>query len=163
LRENALTEARTTINIHSNEIRTLEEDLQIWIMAKNIITRLGAAGMSSEDSSLEDGTTYFRVKIVIWRRRMEAILRLIDRQRLLDPTIYTPRGSKGVKRDRIPEGTLESDWQWKSRRLHTDGLPEVLYDPDWLQNILHDRAVVSLNVSREEFDYFEIESLTHHD
>src|ERR1700742_2246146 len=110
--------------------------------------------MSSEDSSEEDGQITYRMKIVVWHRRMEAILRLIDRQRKLDPTIYTPRGAKAVKRIRIPEGTPEADWQWKSRRIHQEGLPEVLYDPAWLQNVVGKHGFLALQVSREEFEYF---------
>jgi hypothetical protein len=157
MRENELRRL-SEIHIRGDEIRTLEEDLRVWTLARNIITRLEAGGMSSEDSCEEAGEVVYRVKIVVWRRRLEAILRLIDRQRKLDPTLYTTRGSKGARRVRVPEGTLEEDWQWKSRRIHQEGLPEVLYDPDWLQNVLGERAVFSLEVSREEFEYFDIDT-----
>jgi hypothetical protein len=160
MREKALREARTTtVHIHDDEIRALEEDLRIWILAKNVIARLGAGGMSSEDSCEENGKVVYRVKIMIWRRRMEALLRLIDRQRFVDSTIYTQRGSKPGIRERIPDNMLESDWQWKSRRVHSDSLPEALYDPAWLQNICGDRAFLSLQVSREEFQYFDVERI----
>jgi hypothetical protein len=157
MRQIALEKLRREIHIESDEIRTLAQDLRIWQLARDVILRLGANGMSSEDSSEENGEVVYRVKIVIWRRRMEALLRLIDRQRTLDVSMYTSRGSKGVKRVRIPEDILESDWHWKSRRIHQIGLPEVLYDPEWLQNVVHDRAVVSFTVSREEFEYFDID------
>lgn len=85
--------------------------------------------------------------------------RLIDRQRTFDPTLYTAKGSKGVVKERIPEGTLEQNWEWKSRRIHIDGLPEVLYDPEWLQNIRGRQAFISLQVSREEFEFFSIISV----
>jgi hypothetical protein len=157
MRKTALHELRTRqIEIESNEIRTLEQDLRIWTMAKNVITRLGEGGMSSEESCEEDDKVVYRVKIMVWRRRMEELLRLVDRQRRIDPTIYTPRGSKGVERIRIPEGTLEEDWQWRTRRIHQEDLPEVLYDPDWLQVILGQRAAITIRVSREEFDYFNV-------
>lgn len=161
MRKRAIQNAQVSIDIESDESRTLQEDLRIWEMAGAIINRLGPEGMSSEDSeSEEDGKVVFRVKIVIWRRRMEAILRLIDRQRYFDNTIYTQKGAKPGKRLRIPEGVLEADWQWKSRRVHPDGLPEALYDPSWLQNIQGSHAVLSFQVSHEEFEYFEIEACT---
>jgi hypothetical protein len=157
MRERALHRLKTShIQIESDAIRTLNDDLRVWNMARNIILRLGTGGMSSEDSCEEDGEVVYRVKIMVWRRRMEQLLRLIDRQRIDDSSMYTPRGSKGVKRLRIPEGTLESDWQWKTRRIHQEGLPEILYDPDWLQNIMGDRALLSFTVSREEFQFFDI-------
>jgi hypothetical protein len=157
MRTNALNALRNAqVIIESDRVRTLEEDLQVWTFAQSLIERLGAGGMSSEDSDVEDGQPIYRVKIVVWRRRMEALLQLIDRQRSLDPSLYTARGSQGVKRIRIPEGTLEENWEWKSRRMHLDGLPEVLYDPEWLQVIRKEHAVVSLCVSREEFEYFKV-------
>ena len=159
MREIALQRTRTTVHIESDQICTLEEDLHIWKMICNIIIKLGAAGMSSEDTSFEDRETVYRVKVMIWRWRMEKILQLVDRQRVEDPTLYMQRGSKGVKRVRIAQGTLESNWQWKSRWIHPENLPEVLYDPDWLQNILGNRAVVSFQVSREDFKFFDFESI----
>jgi len=161
MRKAALEELRTRrIDVCSDEIRSLEADFKIWMFAKDLIQRLGEGGMSSEESCEEEDKVVFRVKLMLWRRRMEKVLRLIDRQWRLDPTIYTQRGFKGADRMRIPEGTLEEDWRWKTRRIHQDGLPEVLYDPDWLQNITGQRAVISLNVSRDEFQYFELLTTT---
>lgn len=106
---------------------TNDEDANIWEWLSSVLERLGPEGMSSDESAVEDGIhVAYRTRITPWRRRMEKELEIIDTQRFVDADIYTPRGSKPVKRIR---GTANN----MSARRPVATLPRVFYDKDWLE------------------------------
>jgi len=76
-----------------------EDDANIWRWLADILEWLGADGMSSDESGMEDEIEIiYHMKVMPWRRDLETELRIIDNQRLVDTDIFAPRGSKPVKR-----------------------------------------------------------------
>jgi hypothetical protein len=76
-----------------------ESNLPIWKWLGDLLQHMGTDGMSSEESENEgDLDNVLRVKTIPWRRNMGNELAIIDRQQLADDDIFTPRGSKPIKR-----------------------------------------------------------------
>lgn len=131
-------------------------DLRFWKWSLDVIQRLKADGMSSDESGGEDqiGERIYRVKIMVWRRRIEDLIQHIDRGRR-DVGIYSLRGSTGCKRLRAPPGPYPQDWPETSRNP-LESLPYVFYDEDWFQRVSADVRQASLHVTREEFEWFQM-------
>jgi hypothetical protein len=127
-----------------------EADLPIWEWLSRILNSLGPDGMSSEESCTEgDIETIYRVKILAWRRDIEKELTIIDRQRVLDSDIFSPRGSKPVKR-------LRGTGTHASERDPVVGLPRPFYDDEWYQSKSADYRELTLNVSKEQFKWITV-------
>lgn len=127
-----------------------EEDLGAWKWLKSLLDFLGADGMSSDESSSTDRLeTVFRVKIMVWRRKMEDCMDIIDQQRIVDPEIYAAQGTKPVKRIRGPENP-------NSHRLPVTGLPRSLYNEGWLASKSEHYRQLTLHVSKEQFRWINI-------
>ena len=106
---------------------TNSEDAKTWVWLTDIVGRLGLDGTSSDESAAEDDIhTVYRTKVMPWRRDIERELEIIDTQRFIDSDIYTPRGSKPIKRIRGKGNALSS-------RRPVAKLPKVFYDKDWLK------------------------------
>ncbi len=105
--------------------------------------------MSSDATEFEQETMQrvFRVKVLFWRRDISEYLTMIDSLRD-DPEIFSTRGSRGVRR-------LEKRDQ--SRRSPLKGLPRVLYDDAWFDEVDERRRSLMLRVSKEEFKWLEME------
>ena len=104
-----------------------ENDANIWRWLADVLEQLGADGMSSDESGIEDEIKIiYNTKVMPWRKDLETELQIIDDQQLVDMDIFTPRGLKPVKQRR---GT---------RNLQTShrvvaGLPWTFYDKEWLE------------------------------
>jgi hypothetical protein len=97
----------------------------VWKWLHKVIETLGHDGMSSDESSVEDDIDMvFKVKTMPWRRDIEEELRIIDSERVRDPSIFGKQGSKPVKRRRACEGLV-------SDREPVEGLPRAFYDDGW--------------------------------
>lgn len=95
---------------------------------ESIINRLGCAGMSSDESSVERGMKFYRIKKKFWRApEVSTFLHSIDRVTEHAKNITTSRGS--TKYHRLP-GQNESREGAIVRRL-----PVNLYDPIWLAEL----------------------------
>lgn len=56
-------------------------DLDFWKWAMDVISRLGAEGMSSDESCDEDSRTHeriYKVSISVWCKHMEDVLKIVD-------------------------------------------------------------------------------------
>lgn len=105
--------------------------------------------MSSEESDVENEfECVLRVKNMGWRRGIERELDIVDRQRLLDDDIFSPRGSKPLKRIRAPGNPMTS-------REPIVGLSEILYDSKWLAG-LTERVVERLEITKEKFQWMKV-------
>ncbi|KAG9313663.1 hypothetical protein JVU11DRAFT_5999 [Chiua virens] len=103
------------------------EDAEIWVWLTDILKQLGLDGMSSNESVAEDNIhMVYRTKVMLWRRDIERELEIIDNQRFVDTDIYTPRGSKPVKRMRGKRSA-------PSAHHPVAKLPKVFYDKTWLK------------------------------
>lgn len=128
-------------------------DLEIWEWLAGVLGRLGHEGMSSDDSSVEGHETVYRVKILNWQRQIQNYLDIIDQQRKLEPSIYTGRGSKGVKRVRV-EG------YHSSTRDPVVGLPRSFYDDSWFREMENVGRDWTLHVSPEEFEWIPLRTMS---
>lgn len=127
-----------------------EQDLEAWRWLKSLLDFLGADGMSSDESSGTDRLeTIFRVKIMVWRRKMEDCMDIIDQQRIVDPEIYAAQGAKPVKRLRGSENP-------SSCRPPVTGLPNSLYNEGWLASKSEHYQQLTLHVSKEQFRWINI-------
>lgn len=129
-----------------------QADLEFWRWALKVIRRYGAEGMSSDESSDDfTGERYkkvYRVKIMVWRHRIEDLLKIIEDARHGDNMLFAHRGSTGVQRTR-PD---YEDLNWpESRRDPVAELPYVFYNEDWFSEVATDIRQSVLHVSSEEF------------
>lgn len=111
--------------------------------------------MSSDKSDCEEsvaGQKVFRVKIMVWRRRMEELLNQIDDLRHSDAGLFTQRGSTGIKRLRPDYGNPE--WP-RSERGPGQYLPYSLYDSDWFSQVAPEVRQTTLHVSAKEFAWLQ--------
>lgn len=134
-------------------------DLEFWKWALTVIERLGAEGMSSDESCGEETATHeriYRVKIMVWRRRMEDVLKIIDECRHGSNGIFSLRGSTGLKRIRPP--TDEPQTWPRSKRPAGEHLPFVFYDEHWFNEVDVGVRVSTLHVTQEEFRWAQLYS-----
>jgi hypothetical protein len=123
-------------------------DLHIWKWLASVLEHLGDDGMSSDESSIENFETVYRVKTMPWRRDIVEYMDIIDRQRHKDADIFTPKGTKPGKRVR---GTANP----ASIHEPVHGLPISFYDEEWLQQVdKHRRS--KLKIAKEEFGWYNI-------
>jgi hypothetical protein len=126
-----------------------EEDAPAWQWLQRLVRTLGEGGMSSEESDVEnDIETVLRVKNMTWRRAIERELDIIDHQRIVDDDIFAPQGSKPMKRIRSAGNPTTS-------RTEVDGLPEALYNKEWLAGLTQ-RQVERLSISDERFRWMRV-------
>ncbi|KAI6013658.1 hypothetical protein PISMIDRAFT_19407 [Pisolithus microcarpus 441] len=103
-----------------------DDDLRSWKWLQRLINTLGEHGMSSEESSVENGIeNVLRVKKLEWRRNIDKELEIVDLQRVLDKDIFCSQGSKPLPRKRAPDNPISS-------RAPVVGLPMALYDDTWI-------------------------------
>lgn len=123
--------------------RNGEADLWVWKWLKALLIHLEEDGMSSDESETDQyGNTFFSVKQVAWRVSLQNPLKLIDetRQRLKSAT--PTRGAQCIPRVRGNRPEI-------SNRPPPEGLPEALFDPQWLKSFTGD--VCDLTISDEIF------------
>ena len=113
---------------------------------ETIITRLGCARMSLDESSVEHGMKVYRVKKKYWRAsELGPFLCMIDRVTEQTKNATTTRGSTKYKRilgeKESQEGGIVS------------GLPINFYNPVWLADLRANKkpAYDSLNIKREAY------------
>lgn len=131
-----------------------DDDLKLWKWALEVLCRLKADGMSSDESGGENlgFDRVYRVKIMVWRRRMDDLLQFIDRGRR-DRGIFSLRGSTGETRLRSQHDV--TDWP-NSSRDPIPYLPYVFYEEEWFNKVDSERRQATLHVSREEFQWFRV-------
>lgn len=127
------------------------DDVHIWQWLETLLKKLGANGMSSEDTDIGIDREY-RVKLLLWRREMDDYLDMIDAQRYQGTGAgHAPAGSKPIRRlryQRTPPSTRDVPKK----------LPEALYDEKWLASADKDYREVTLSVSRENFEWLMFHS-----
>ncbi|KAG1722610.1 hypothetical protein EDB19DRAFT_1834931 [Suillus lakei] len=106
-----------------------DEDLPAWMWLQNLIKTLGDGGMSSEESDVENNVQcVLQVKNMAWCRGIEQELNVINQQRVLDDKIFTPQGSKPMKRICVPGNSM-------TLRSPVTGLPKALYNGKWFDGL----------------------------
>ncbi|KAI6096404.1 hypothetical protein F5141DRAFT_1220934 [Pisolithus sp. B1] len=126
-----------------------DDDLQSWKWLRSLIKTLGEHGMSSEESSVENGVeNVLRVKNMPWRRNIDWELEIVDFQRLLDTDIFSPQGSKPLTRKCSPDNP-------STTRDAVKALPLALYDGAWFAQ-LTERQIEALNVPQQTFSWMKV-------
>lgn len=133
-------------------------DLEFWRWALEVIGRLGAEGTSSDESCDESNTRerVYKVSIMVWRKRMEDVLKIVDDCRHDQNGIFSLRGSTGLKRIRPP---VEEPASWpRSKRPALEHLSYVFYDEKWFSEIDGNVRMATLHVTEEEFRWAQLYS-----
>ncbi|KAI6112802.1 hypothetical protein F5141DRAFT_1063147 [Pisolithus sp. B1] len=115
-----------------------DDDLRSWKWLQHLINTLGDRGMSSEESSVENGI----------KNNIDQELEIIDLQRVLDKDIFCSQGGKPLPRKRAPDNPASS-------RAPVMALPMALYDDKWILQ-LTERQRESLKISKESFPWMKI-------
>ena len=118
---------------------------------KDVVEELGFDGMSSDDTDIEDYQPIYWARNLPWRwQGVTSILDIIDQERTL-PGQGNFEASGSVPRKRIRDGSdvISSD------RKAPRGLPERLYDAEWLTSLPH-RCLAALSVSKENFKWMKV-------
>ena len=130
-------------------IQTSQDDWHIWEWLEHLLLHLTPNGMSSED--MEVGIDkIFCVKILVWRCSMDDYLEVIDQQHL-NESGFSAVGSTPIRR-------LQYGRTTHSSRPAPTGLPETLYDPEWLESTNEGHREVMLLVSRDKFEWLMFNS-----
>lgn len=118
-----------------------------WRFLLKMLLRMTARATSSDETDIDQptGREVYRVKIIVWRRDISRYLKYIDDHR--EEGFYEQRGSKGLWRDGVgPESLREA----------MKGLPRSFYADEWFEEVDDDRRMITLKVSKEEFNWVEL-------
>ncbi|KAI6094941.1 hypothetical protein EDD16DRAFT_1903703 [Pisolithus croceorrhizus] len=111
-----------------------DDDLQSWKWLRSLIKMLGEHGMSSEESSVENGVeNVLRVKNMPWRRNID---------------LGTGNSSKPLTHKRSPDNP-------STTRDAVKALPLALYDGAWFAQ-LTERQIEALNVPQQTFSWMKV-------
>ena len=130
-------------------IQTSQDDCHIWEWLERLLLHLTLNGMSSEETEISIDKI-FHVKILVWRCSMDDYLELIEQQHL-NGSGFSVVGSTPIRRLRYGRTT-------QSNRPAPTGLPEILYDPDWLESTDKGYREVTLSVLRDKFEWLMFNS-----
>ncbi|KAI6094913.1 hypothetical protein F5141DRAFT_1068943 [Pisolithus sp. B1] len=87
-----------------------DDDLCSWQWLQCLINSLGEHGMSSEESSVENGIeNVLRVKKMEWQKNVNKELEIIDLQWILNKDIFCSQGTKPLPRKGSLEGAIPMD------------------------------------------------------
>jgi hypothetical protein len=130
-----------------------DKDLEAWRWLRDIIERLGVNGMSSEESDVETNAeglerVVYNVKLLVWRRDIEEELEIIDKC----CQYAKANGTRGT----TPHERRRRARNRQSNRDPVPGLPEILYDKEWLQKQSRQYRELTLRVSKEEFQWLKL-------
>ena len=111
-----------------------------WEEFLKILDILGKEGMSSDESTQEEGThrPCYRVSLLPWRRDFDAVMEAIDLERLGEQSGYSKRGSVPTMRYRQSQtlahsGDVSATTSVRvSRRPAVNNLPAVFYAEEWI-------------------------------
>ncbi|KAI6101987.1 hypothetical protein EDD16DRAFT_1716311 [Pisolithus croceorrhizus] len=128
---------------------TSNDDLGSWKWLQRLINTLGEHGMSSEESSVENGIeNVLRVKKLEWWRNIDKELEIVDLQHVLDKDIFCSQGSKPLPRKRAPNNPISS-------QVPVVGLPMALYDDMWILQLM-ERRRESLEILKVPFPWMKL-------
>ena len=105
--------------------------------------------MSSEDMEVSIDKK-FHIKILVWHHSMDDYLEVIDWQRL-NKSGFLAVGSTPIRH-------LQYGRTTQSKCATPTGLPETLYDPEWLELTNEGYCKVMLLVSRDKFEWLMFNS-----
>ncbi|KAI6105162.1 hypothetical protein EV401DRAFT_1892956, partial [Pisolithus croceorrhizus] len=126
-----------------------DDDLRSWQWLQHLIKSLGEHGVSSEESSVENGIeNVLRVKKMEWRKNIDKELEIIDLQQILDKDIFCSQGAKPLPRKHAPDNPTSS-------QAPVTALPMALYNEEWISQLTECQRE-SLKISKEPFPWMKI-------
>jgi hypothetical protein len=123
------------------------DQVKAWQWLKKLIKTLTHDGMSSDESEQEGLELTYSTKTLPWRPDIRKELEKIDAVRMDQPTAYSSKGSKPVRRHWDERNPI-------STRQAVKGLPRNLYDEDWFEENPH--LARKAQPSTEVFDWVQI-------
>jgi hypothetical protein len=130
---------RRLVTAYNQSISSSGHDANVWTFIHETLNLLTADGMSSEESEPEQHTIHRHImyrKKMPWRRDMDTLLDVVDAHRI--------QGGSGFHRSGCePAMRLPSNDQ-RTTRAPRPGLPRVLYNPEWLDQLGHEYIRVIL-------------------
>ncbi|KAN0093391.1 hypothetical protein V8E55_004175, partial [Tylopilus felleus] len=127
----------TTLNgIVQLKTESSDDDVIVWGWLKHLVNLLGENGMSSEESAVENNIEH---------------LDIIDIEHLIDSDIFSPQGSKPVKRIRVLDNLVSS-------RDAVKGLPADLYDGAWFSKLTQQEIDI-LGVTPDRFNWMRVATI----
>jgi len=108
-----------------------------------MIEELGPAGMSSDESEMDEETqkTTYKIRRRLWRAKVcKDRLLVVDSERNITNAVGGARPGK-QPRDRIRSSTATI-----SKRAPTVGCPKNYYSKDWVANLSSERLVRALKM-----------------
>jgi hypothetical protein len=128
-----------------------EPDLWAWKWLKELLRNLGEQGMSSDETEVDNqGRTYFSIKKLPWRARVECQLKMIDDRRMQERSELNRKGA-------VPTTRLRTNNAVASERSPPQKRPKGVFDKHWLQECPV-QDVRKLRISNEEFNIIDIGS-----
>ncbi|KAI6102803.1 hypothetical protein F5141DRAFT_1065430 [Pisolithus sp. B1] len=126
-----------------------DNDLQSWKWLQCLVETLGEHGMSSEESSVENGVeNVLRVKNMPWHRNIDWELEIVDFQCVLDIDIFSPQGSKPLTHKHSPDNPSMTHNAVRA-------LPLALYDGAWITELTA-HQFEALNIHQQTFPWMKV-------
>jgi hypothetical protein len=112
-----------------------------------MVEELGPAGMSSDESELDESTkkTTYRIKRRNWRAKV-----CQDRLKLIDSDRNTTNAHGGTRPGKPPRDRIRAPNSRISTRAPKVGCPENYYSSEWVANLGSDRMVRALKWEEEK-------------
>jgi hypothetical protein len=129
-------------------------DLGAWEWLKTVIETLGRDGMSSDESEVEDESSYpkFRIEYMTkrmpWRKDISSELQILDEERWRDREIVRRRGAKPAPRLRTRNAP-------KTTRLPPSNLPRAFYNDRWYARLTREEKR-DLTTSTTKFEWMTV-------
>ncbi|KAH0830327.1 hypothetical protein J3R83DRAFT_1719 [Lanmaoa asiatica] len=140
-----------TILNHTVALKTnlQADDLPAWQWLQSLIKTLGEHGISSEESSVENGVeNVLCVKRMEWQRNIDRELEIINFKCIIDDDIFSAQGSQPLVRKRAPDNP-------ETTRDVLIGLPLALYDSAWIVYLTEHQTEV-LQLLQEMFPWMRV-------
>lgn len=112
-----------------------------WKVTAEMVEELGPAGMSSDESELDESTkkTTYRIKRRLWRAKV-----CKDRLKVIDSDRNLTNAYGGTRPGKPPRERIRSPNSTISTRAPKIGCPENYYSREWVSNLGSDRMVRAL-------------------
>lgn len=106
------------------------KEYKAWKFFQRLVLSLGADGVSSDESSAAEANerNKAQVKTMRWRNNAELEMQAIDDEGMLNKDLRDARGAQSMTRYREGKPIY-------STRGPPVGLPETLYDGEWMEDI----------------------------
>ena len=114
---------------------------QGWKITADMVEELGPAGMSSDDSELDEKTqrTTYRIRRRPWRAR-----ECKDRLIVIDSDRNVTNAHGGTRPGKPPRERIRAPTSTISEHAPKVGCPKNYYSPEWVSNLGSDRMVRAL-------------------